>query len=160
MLNRLFNLLTGANKDQNTADSPHAHGSLSPELQRHFVYSYIDQVKFEREGFVQNGVYETSIVSFVYNHERIEGSSLTEWQTRTIFETRDAVLADTTTPGNVRETANHTKMFDFLFDSLDRELTPELIKEIHLQLMDGVMDVPGQWKVLGNGVGSVITARP
>lgn len=105
-------------------------------------------------------MYETSIVSFVYNHERIEGSSLTEWQTRTIFETRDTVLADSTTPGNVRETANHTKMFDFLFDSLDRELTPELIKEIHLQLMDGVMDVPGQWKVLGNGVGSVITARP
>lgn len=160
MLNRLFNLLTGANKDQNTADSPHAHGSLSPELQRHFVYSYIDQVKFEREGFVPNGVYETSIVSFVYNHERIEGSSLTEWQTRTIFETRDAVLADTTTPGNVRETANHTKMFDFLFDSLDRELTPEFIKEIHMQLMAGVMDVPGQWKILGNGVGSVITARP
>lgn len=160
MLNRLFNLLTGANKDQNTADSPHAHGSLSPELQRHFVYSYIDQVKFEREGFVPNGVYETSIVSFVYNHERIEGSSLTEWQTRTVFETRDTVLADSTTPGNVRETANHTKMFDFLFDSLDRELTPEFIKEIHMQLMAGVMDVPGQWKILGNGVGSVITARP
>ena len=51
-------------------------------------------------------------------------------------------------------------MFDFLFDSLDRELTPEFIKEIHMQLMAGVMDVPGQWKILGNGVGSVITARP
>lgn len=96
----------------------------------------------------------------MFNHERIEGSSLTEWQTRTVFETRDTVLADSTTPGNVRETANHTKMFDFLFDSLDRELTPEFIKEIHMQLMAGVMDVPGQWKVLGNGVGSVITARP
>ncbi|MEE0583940.1 MAG: Fic family protein [Adlercreutzia sp.] len=105
-------------------------------------------------------MYETSVVSFVFNHERIEGSSLTEWQTRTVFETRDTVLADSTTPGNVRETANHTKMFDFLFDSLDRELTPEFIKEIHLQLMAGVMDVPGQWKILGNGVGSVITARP
>ena len=160
MLNRLFSLLIGANKDGKPADSPHANRPLSPELQRHFVHSYIDQVGFEREGSVPNGVYETSTVSFVYNHERIEGSSLTEWQTRTIFETRDAVLADTTTPGNVRETANHTKMLDFLFDSLDRDLTPELIKEIHLQLMDGVMDAPGQWKVLGNGVGSVITARP
>ena len=160
MLNRLFSLLTGANKDGKPADSSHANRPLSPELQRHFVHSYIDQVGFEREGSVPNGVYETSTVSFVYNHERIEGSSLTEWQTRTIFETRDAVLADTPTPGNVRETAHHTKMFDFLFDSLDRDLTPELIKEIHLQLMDGVMDAPGQWKVLGNGVGSVITARP
>lgn len=160
MLNRLFSFQTGANKDGKPADSPHANRPLGQELQRHFVQSYIDQVGFEREGSVPNGVYETSIVSFVYNHERIEGSSLTEWQTRTIFETRDTVLADSTTPGNVRETANHTKMFDFLFDSLDRELTPELIKEIHLQLMDGVVDVPGQWKVLGNGVGSVITARP
>lgn len=160
MLNRLFSLLTGANKDGKPADSPHANRPLSPELQRHFVQSYIDQVGFEHESSVPNGVYETSIVSFVYNHERIEGSSLTEWQTRTIFETRDTVLADSTIPGNVRETANHTKMFDFLFDSLDRELTPELIKEIHLQLMAGVMDVPGQWKILGNGVGSVITARP
>ena len=160
MLNKLFSLLTGTNKDRKPADSPHANGSLSPELQRHFVHSYIDQVGFERENSILNGVYETSIVSFVYNHERIEGSSLTEWQTRTIFETRDTVLADSTIPGSVREAANHSKMFDFLFDSLDRELTPELIKEIHLQLMDGVMDVPGQWKVLGNGVGSVITARP
>lgn len=160
MLNILFSLLTGTNKDRKPADSPHANGSLSPELQRHFVHSYIDQVGFERENSILNGVYETSIVSFVYNHERIEGSSLTEWQTRTIFETRDTVLADSTIPGSVREAANHTKMFDFLFDSLDRELTPEFIKEIHLQLMAGVMDVPGQWKILGNGVGSVITARP
>lgn len=160
MLNRLFNLLARANKDRKPADSPHTNRSLSPELQRHFVQSYIDQVGFERENSIPNGVYETSIVSFVFNHEKIEGSSLTEWQTRTIFETRDTVLADSTTPGTVRETANHTKMFDFLFDSLDRDLTPELIQEIHLQLMAGVMDVPGQWKILGNGVGSVITARP
>ena len=134
--------------------------ALSRELQRQVVRSYIEQTASGREGGIPNGVYETSIVSFVFNHERIEGSSLTEWQTRTVFETRDTVLADSTTPGNVRETANHTKMFDFLFDSLDRELTPEFIKEIHLQLMAGVMDVPGQWKILGNGVGSVITARP
>lgn len=74
MLNRLFSFLTGANKDGKPADSPHTHRPLGQELQRHFVYSYIDQVGFEREGSVPNGVYETSIVSFVYNHERIEGS--------------------------------------------------------------------------------------
>lgn len=160
MLNKLFNLLAGAKKEKRPTDSSLTDMPLSQELQRQFVRSYIAQTASEREGRVPNGVYETSIVSFVFNHERIEGSSLTEWQTRTVFETRDTVLADSTTPGNVRETANHTKMFDFLFDSLDRELTPEFIKEIHLQLMAGVMDVPGQWKILGNGVGSVITARP
>lgn len=160
MLNKLFNLLAGAKKEKSPTDSSLTDMPLSRELQRQFVRSYIAQTASEREGRVPNGVYETSIVSFVFNHERIEGSSLTEWQTRTVFETRDTVLADSTTPGNVRETANHTKMFDFLFDSLDRELTPEFIKEIHLQLMAGVMDVPGQWKILGNGVGSVITARP
>ena len=160
MLNKLFNLLAGAKKEKSPTDSLRTDMPLSRELQRQFVRSYIEQTASEREGRVPNGVYETSIVSFVFNHERIEGSSLTEWQTRTVFETRDTVLADSTTPGNVRETANHTKMFDFLFDSLDRELTPEFIKEIHLQLMAGVMDVPGQWKILGNGVGSVITARP
>lgn len=160
MLNKLFNLLAGTKKEKSPTDSSLTDMPLSRELQRQFVRSYIAQTASEREGRVPNGVYETSIVSFVFNHERIEGSSLTEWQTRTVFETRDTVLADSTTPGNVRETANHTKMFDFLFDSLDRELTPEFIKEIHLQLMAGVMDVPGQWKILGNGVGSVITARP
>ena len=160
MLNKLFNLLAGAKKEKRPTDSSLTDMPLSRELQRQFVRSYIAQTASEREGRVPNGVYETSIVSFVFNHERIEGSSLTEWQTRTVFETRDTVLADSTTPGNVRETANHTKMFDFLFDSLDRELTPEFIKEIHLQLLAGVMDVPGQWKILGNGVGSVITARP
>ena len=160
MFNRLFNLLAGSNKEKNPAVSSRTDMSLSRESQRQFARSYIEQTASERKGRVPNGVYETSLVSFVFNNERIEGSSLTEWQTRTVFETRDTVLADSTTPGNVRETANHTKMFDFLFDSLDRELTPEFIKEIHLQLMAGVMDVPGQWKILGNGVGSVITARP
>lgn len=160
MFNKLFNLLAGTKKEKNPTDSSRADMPLSRELQRQFVRSYIEQTASEREAGIPNGVYETSIVSFVFNHERIEGSSLTEWQTRTVFETRDTVLADSTTPGNIRETANHTKMFDFLFDSLDRELTPEFIKEIHLQLMAGVMDVPGQWKILGNGVGSVITARP
>lgn len=160
MFNKLFNLLAGTKRGKNPADSSRTDMPLSRELQRQFVRSYIEQTASEREDGIPNGVYETSIVSFVFNHERIEGSSLTEWQTRTVFETRDTVLADSTTPGNVRETANHTKMFDFLFDSLDRELTPEFIKEIHLQLMAGVMDVPGQWKILGNGVGSVITARP
>lgn len=160
MLNRLFNLLVGAKKGKNPADSSRTDMPLSRESQRQFVRSYIEQTASERGDCVPNGVYETSLVSFVFNNERIEGSSLTEWQTRTVFETRDTVLADSTTHGNVRETANHTKMFDFLFDSLDRELTPEFIKEIHMQLMAGVMDVPGQWKILGNGVGSVITARP
>ena len=160
MLNKLFSFLAGGKKEKTPADSSRIDMPLSRELQRRFVRSYIEQIASEREGRFPNGVYETSIVSFVFNHERIEGSSLTEWQTRTVFETRDTVLADSTTPGNIRETANHTKMFDFLFDSLDRELTPEFIKEIHLQLMAGVMDVPGQWKILGNGVGSVITARP
>ena len=160
MLDKLFNMMAGGIKGKTPADSSRMDMPLSRELQRQFVRSYIEQTASEREGRVPNGVYETSIVSFVYNHERIEGSSLTEWQTRTVFETRDTVLADSTTPGNVRETANHTKVFDYLFDSLDRELTPEFIKEIHLQLMAGVMDVPGQWKILGNGVGSVITARP
>lgn len=160
MFNRLFNLLAGSNKEKNPAVSSRTDMPLSRESQRQFARSYIEQTASERKGRVPNGVYETSLVSFAFNNERIEGSSLTEWQTRTVFETRDTVLADSTTPGNVRETANHTKMFDFLLDSLDRELTPEFIKEIHLQLMAGVMDVPGQWKILGNGVGSVITARP
>lgn len=160
MFNRLFNLLAGSNKEKNPAVSSRTDMPLSRESQRQFARSYIEQTASERKGRVPNGVYETSLVSFAFNNERIEGSSLTEWQTRTVFETRDTVLADSTTTGNVRETANHTKMFDFLFDSLDRELTPEFIKEIHLQLMAGVMDVPGQWKILGNGVGSVITARP
>lgn len=160
MLNRLFNLLAGAKKGKNPADSSRTDMPLSRESQRQFVRSYIEQTASEHGDCVPNGVYETSLVSFVFNNERIEGSSLTEWQTRAIFETRDTVLADSTTPGTVRETANHTKMFDFLFDTLDRDLTPELIQEIHLQLMAGVMDVPGQWKILDNGVGSVITTRP
>lgn len=160
MFNRLFNLLAGSNKEKNPADSSRTDMPLSRESQRQFARSYIEQTASERKGRVPNGVYETSLISFVFNNERIEGGSLTEWQTRTIFETRDTVLADSTTPGNVRETANHTKMFDFLFDSLERELTPEFIKEFHLQLMTRVMDIPGQWKILGNGVGSVITARP
>lgn len=77
MFNKLFNLLAGTKKGKNPADSSRADMPLSRELQRQFVRSYIEQTASEREGGIPNGVYETSIVSFVFNHERIEGSSLT-----------------------------------------------------------------------------------
>ena len=68
MFNKLFNLLAGTKKEKNPADSSRTDMPLSRELQRQFVRSYIEQTASEREDGIQNGVYETTIVSFVFYH--------------------------------------------------------------------------------------------
>lgn len=144
-------------------DAPLTLDAINPlplELSQRFTRSILSDMKMQRDEQVRNGLYESTIVSFVFNHERIEGNQTTEWQTRDIIETRDRVLGDSTTPSDVRETANHSLMFDYLIDHVDESLTLGFIQSLHEHLMRGVMEGAGQWKILPNAVPNVSTAAP
>lgn len=134
--------------------------NLSEKLQAEFCKSLLSDMKHQKDTETLNGLYEAVIVSFVFNHERIEGNQLSEVQTAEIFETRSTTLSDETTPSNVRETANHTLMFDYIVDHTDDVLSCDLIKGMHQSLMTGVMESAGNWKRIPNGVGTIVTARP
>lgn len=122
----------------------------------------------ERKSKRKGGLYHKTQVNLAYNSNKIEGSKLTEEQTRYIFETRtigfkdqDAVSVD-----DIIETSNHFIAFDFLIDTIEKPLSNEIIKEFHRILKTGTSDATkdwfnvGDWKKLPNEVGGTKTTLP
>ncbi|MDR2144946.1 MAG: Fic family protein [Tannerella sp.] len=125
-------------------------------------------LKEEKEARRRGGLYHKTQVKLDYNSNRIEGSKLTEEQTRYIFETRtigfkdqDAVPVD-----DIIETSNHFIAFDYLLDTIDGPLSNGIIKEFHRILKTGTSDAVnkwfnvGEWKRTPNEVEGVETALP
>lgn len=124
----------------------------------------IDECNSKRKG----GLYHKTQVQLAYNSNRIEGSKLTEEQTRYIFETRtigfkdqDAVPVD-----DIIETANHFVAFDYLLHTIVEPLTEQIIKELHRIIKTGTADAQkpyftvGGWKQFANEVGGRETCKP
>jgi Fic family protein len=122
----------------------------------------------EKQAKRKGGLYHKTQVNLAYNSNRIEGSRLTEEQTRYIFETRtigfkdeDAVPVD-----DIIETSNHFVAVDYLLDTVTEPFTKELIKKFHSILKTGTSDAQkawfavGEWKKLANEVGGIQTTRP
>ena len=124
----------------------------------------VDECQSHRKG----GLYHKTQVQLAYNSNRIEGSKLTEEQTRYIFETRiigfkdqEAVPVD-----DIIETTNHFVAFDYLLRTIDVPLNEELIKEFHRILKTSTADAlksyfrVGDYKKLANEVGGRETCKP
>ena len=122
----------------------------------------------EKQSKRMGGLYHKTQVNLAYNSNRIEGSKLTEEQTRYIFETRtigfkeeEAVPVD-----DIIETSNHFLAFDFMLDSIDKLFSNDLIKEFHRILKASTSDASkswfnlGNWKKLPNEVGGTETTLP
>ena len=122
----------------------------------------------EKQAKRKGGLYHKTQVSLAYNSNRIEGSRLTEEQTRYIFETRsigfkeeEAIPID-----DIIETANHFVAFDFMIDSIEAPLSNDIIKTFHRILKSGTADANkswfrvGDWKKLANEVGGMETTLP
>ncbi|MDR1698960.1 MAG: Fic family protein [Prevotellaceae bacterium] len=129
------------------------------------LLSYLqDEKQSKRKG----GLYHKTQVSLAYNSNRIEGSKLTEEQTRYIFETRTIGFKDqeAVPVDDIIETSNHFVAFDFLLDTVDEPLSNTLIKEFHRILKTGTSDAAkkwfnvGEWKKLPNEVGGIETSLP
>jgi Fic family protein len=128
------------------------------------IISFKEEKKSKRKG----GLYHKTQVNLAYNSNRIEGSKLTEEQTRYIFETntigfkdQDAVPVD-----DIIETVNHFTAFDYLLDTIEMPLSNTHIKEFHRILKTGTSDATkkwfkiGEWKMMPNEVGGIATSLP
>ncbi|MDR0704349.1 MAG: Fic family protein [Planctomycetaceae bacterium] len=129
------------------------------------ILSYlIDERQAKRKG----GLYHKTQVSLAYNSNRIEGSRLTEEQTRYIFETRTIGFKDEAAipVDDIIETSNHFVAFDYLLDTIDSPLSNDLIKRFHFILKTSAADAAkkwfnvGDWKKMPNEVGGVQTTLP
>ncbi len=124
--------------------------------------------KEEKHAKRKGGLYHKTQVNLAYNSNRIEGSKLTEEQTRYIFETRTIGFKDqeAVPVDDIIEASNHFVAFDYLLDTVDKPLSNEIIKDFHRILKTGTSDATkewfcvGDWRKLANEVGGTATSLP
>lgn len=109
--------------------------------------------KFREEQSIKlkGGLYHQTQVSLAYNSNHMEGSRLTEEQTRSIYETQTiGVTEGAERVDDIIETVNHFRCFDYILSVSDKELSEDIIKRIHLLLKSGTTDSQKEWFAVGN----------
>lgn len=117
---------------------------------------------------LKGNLYHNTQIIFAYNTNHIEGSKLTEDQTRYIYETNTLLTEkeSITNLDDIIETSNHFKLVDYMIDIADKELTQDMIKEFHKILKEGTSDSRKEWfnvgdyKKLANEAGNMKTTLP
>lgn len=129
----------------------------------------LDILKEQKEMRLKGNLYHITQINFAYNTNHIEGSTLTEEQTRYIYETNTLFIENGQTETNVDdiiETSNHFKLVDYMLDNADKPLSQNMIKEFHKILKTGTSDERkswfkvGEYKGLENEVGGKSTTSP
>ncbi|MDY6077694.1 Fic family protein [Mobiluncus sp.] len=126
----------------------------------------LQTLRDEKNVRLSGGLYHELQVRLTYNSNHIEGSQLSEDQTRFIFET-NTLGADSGLPvDDIIETSNHFRGIDFVIDRAEQPLNEEIIKELHRILKQGTTESSLEWFAVGdykrrpNMVGGRETAKP
>ena len=120
----------------------------------------------EKDAKISGGLYHELQVRMTYNSNHMEGSRLTEDQTRMIFETNTLNIGDGVPVDDVLETVHHFRAIDSVIDCAEQLLTEEMIKNLHYLLKHDTRDSTLGWFAVGdykkrpNTVGGRETARP
>ena len=117
---------------------------------------------------LKGNLYHNTQIIFAFNTNHIEGSRLTEDQTRYIYETNTLLTEkdSITNIDDVLETYNHFKLVDYMLDIADKKLNEKMIKEFHKVLKEGTSDSRKEWFIVGdykklpNSVGDMKTIAP
>lgn len=126
----------------------------------------LQTLRDEKDAKISGGMYHELQVRMTYNSNHIEGSKLSEDQTRLIFETRTINATGGVPVDDIIETVNHFRAIDYVIDVAEDELTEEIIKELHRILKQGTADASLSWFLVGdykkraNVVGGRETAKP
>ena len=126
----------------------------------------LQTLREEKAAKISGGLYHELQVRMTYNSNHIEGSRLTEDQTRLIFETNTLDAGDGVPVDDILETVHHFRAIDYVIDCADDMLTEEIIKELHFILKRDTKDSTLDWFSVGdykkrpNVVGGRETAKP
>lgn len=128
----------------------------------------LDVLREQKEMKLKGNLYHNTQVIFAYNTNHIEGSKLTEDQTRYIFETNSILFEGQTVASvdDILETTNHFKLVDYMLDIAEEKLTEDIMKEFHKILKEGTMDSRRDWFMVGdykkvvNEAGGIKTTDP
>ena len=126
----------------------------------------LQTLREEKAAKISGGLYHELQVRMTYNSNHIEGSRLTEDQTRLIFETNTLDAGDGVPVDDILETVHHFRAIDYVIDCADDMLTEEIIKELHFILKRDTKDSTLDWFAVGdykkrpNVVGGRETTKP
>lgn len=120
----------------------------------------------EKKAKVSGGLYHELQVRMTYNSNHMEGSKLSEDQTRLIFETNTIDSGDGVPVDDIIETVNHFRAIDYVIDVAEEALSEKIIKNLHKILKQSTKDSSLSWFAVGdykkraNTVGGKETVKP
>ena len=126
----------------------------------------LQTLRDEKSIRMSGGLYHELQVRMTYNSNHIEGSKLSEDQTRLIFETNTVDVGEGIPVDDIIETVNHFRAIDYVIDVAEEPLTESIIKELHRILKQSTKDSTLSWFAVGdykkrpNVVGGRETAKP
>jgi len=116
---------------------------------------------------LKGNLYHNTQIKFCFNSNRIEGSRLSEDETRYIFETNTLLSENKSSKvDDIIETVNHFQLFDEMLEIADIPLSEQMIKNFHSSLKQGTNDSKvdwfnvGEYKSIPNEVGGNPTTPP
>ena len=113
--------------------------------------SILFRLREEQEMKLKGGLYHQTQVRLAYNSNHMEGSRLTEDQTRSIYETQTiGVTEGHEKIDDIIETVNHFRCFDYILSVADKELSEQIMKHIHFLLKSGTTDSQKEWFAVGD----------
>jgi DNA-binding Xre family transcriptional regulator len=110
----------------------------------------LQTLREEKEHKISGGLYHELQVRMTYNSSHMEGSTLSEDQTRLIFETETICAGEGVKVNDIIETANHFRAVDYVIDKALSPLSEEFIKHLHLLLKQSTNDSNLSWFAVGN----------
>ena len=126
----------------------------------------LQTLRDEKSIRMPGGLYHELQVCMTYNSNHIEGSKLSEDQTRLIFETNTVDVGEGIPVDDIIETVNHFRAIDYVIDYAEDTLTEDVIKHLHRILKQSTRDSALAWFTVGdykkraNTVGGRETAKP
>ncbi len=126
----------------------------------------LQTLRDEKSIRMSGGLYHELQIRMTYNSNHIEGSRLSEDQTRLIFETNTVDVGEGIPVDDIIETVNHFRAIDYVIGHAEEALTEEIIKELHRILKQNTRDSTLAWFAVGdykkraNVVGGRETAKP
>lgn len=126
----------------------------------------LQTLRDEKSIRMPGGLYHELQVRMTYNSNHIEGSKLSEDQTRLIFETNTVDVGEGIPVDDIIETVNHFRAIDYVIDVAEEPLTESIVKELHRILKQSTKDSTLSWFAVGdykkrpNVVGGRETAKP
>ena len=141
--------------------------ALLPKKTKKVISPLLERLREEKESGLKGGIYHRTQIDLTYNSNHIEGSRLTEEQTRYIFETNTlGVTTETTRIDDIIETINHFRCIDFIIDHATDKISEREIKHLHQLLKNNTSDnqkswfATGDYKKIPNEVGGQETVQP